>query len=418
MKKVIERIRPERKDIEEIKEALNRIMIIEDKKIELFVGGSYAKQTLVKRDKGYDVDVFVMFPYKMASQSLKLAYLLAEILKKNNFKAVRLHGSRDYFQIKINKITVELIPILKIKKAEEAINITDISPLHVTYIKNRIKKKKKLADEIRLAKAFCYSQDCYGAESYIKGFSGYALEVLVCYYGSFMKFLKQIVKWNTKEKIIIDPKKYYKNKKEVFSELNEAKLHSPVILIDPVQKERNATAALSFKTFEKLVKIAKFFLKKPSESYFFKQKINIENLKKQAKRQKARFVMIKAITSKKKVDVAGAKTKKFYEFLFFLLKKQGFKVIKGIYNFSEESLEANFYFIVKEPEKQYIVAGPPLNINKKYLKAFKKRWKKTFENKGRLCAKATRNVFDMEQLIKTISKDQFKEMGIKKIEVI
>ncbi len=418
MKKVFEKIRPEKKDLDEIKEALNRVMKIKGRGIELFIGGSYAKKTLVKRDKGYDVDVFVMFPYKMAKQSHKLADFLSKILKKHKIKAIRLHGSRDYFQVKINKITIELVPILKIKKAEEAVNITDVSPLHVTYILSKIKKNKKLADEIRLAKAFSYSADCYGAESYIRGFSGYVLEVLVCYYGSFMKFLRAMTKWNGKEKIVIDPKKYYSSKAQVMHSLNKAKLHSPIILIDPVQKDRNAAAALSFKTLEKFIKVAKKYLKRSSESYFFKHEINIEALKKETKRNKAKFVTIQVTTLKKKVDVAGSKTRKFYEYLQFILKKNGFKVIRSIFGFSEKNLEAKFYFIYKEPEKNYVIAGPPLNIPEKHIKKFKKTWKKTFVKNKRLYAKAQRKIFDMKKLIRRIPKSQLKEMGIKEIKEV
>ncbi|MBD3252791.1 hypothetical protein GF386_03610, partial [Candidatus Pacearchaeota archaeon] len=54
--------------------------------------------------------------------------------------------------------------------------MTDLSYFHVNHILKKIKKNKNLSDEIRLAKKFAYSQNCYGAESYIHGFSGYALE--------------------------------------------------------------------------------------------------------------------------------------------------------------------------------------------------------------------------------------------------
>jgi tRNA nucleotidyltransferase (CCA-adding enzyme) len=416
MKKVLEKITPTKQDIEEIKKALDKVMKIKSRGVEPFIGGSYAKGTLVKRDKNYDVDIFVMFPYK-PNQSHRLADLLAKILKKNRIRATRLHGSRDYFQVKAGKVTIELIPILKIKKAEEAKNITDISPLHVNYIRSKTSKNKKLADEIRLAKAFCYAQDCYGAESYIRGFSGYVLEVLVCYYRSFSRFMKEASKWTTKEKIIVDPAKHFKNKNLVFSGLNEAKLHSPLILIDPVQRDRNAAAALSYKTFEKFLSSVKKFLKRPQEHYFFKQEINISSLEKEAKDKKAKLRIIKAFSSKKKLDVAGAKTKKFYEYLKYIMKKNGFQVIRTIYGFSEKNLDAIYYFIVKEPSKKFIVQGPPIKVPEKYIKAFKRRWKKTFVSKGRLCAKAQRKIFSVKNLVKGIPKVQLKEMFIKKVEV-
>ena len=121
-----------------------------------------------------------------------------------------VHGSRDYFRLKISPdFFIELIPVKKVKNPKESENITDLSYSHVNYIKRKVKSKKVL-DEIRIAKAFCYATKCYGAESYIKGFSGYALELLVYYYKGFMKFIKAMEK--AKEKIVIDIEKDYKNK--------------------------------------------------------------------------------------------------------------------------------------------------------------------------------------------------------------
>ncbi len=388
----------------------------------IFIGGSLAKQTLVKRDSdtSYDIDIFIPFPYsKFKNKSSKLSDFLQQSLKNAKINYSMLKGSRNYFQVKFKNLTLELIPILAIKKASEALNITDISPLHVSYVLGKIKKNKKLSDEIKLAKAFCYASDCYGAESYIRGFSGYALEVLVSYYGSFLKFLSNAVKWKIPKsfetRIIIDPKHYYKLKQQLLKEMNEAKLHSPIILVDPVQKERNACAALSFETLKKFIEVSKKFLAHPSESYFFKEKINIDKLKSAAKKSRAKFITLKASSFKNKIDVAGAKLKKLYEFLYFSLKKNGFKVLKGEFDFNEKTYLATFYFILKEPEKNYIVRGPPLNVQEKYIKAFKKKWPRAFVKNNQLWAKSKRDITNLRELLKSISKAQLKEMGVKAI---
>ena len=51
------------------------------------------------------------------------------------------------------------------------------------------------------------------------------------------------------EKTVMDIKKFYKNKNILF-EINKSKLTSPLVIIDPVQKERNAAAALDHEKFE------------------------------------------------------------------------------------------------------------------------------------------------------------------------
>lgn len=384
----------------------------------VFIGGSLAKQTLIKRDTNYDIDVFILFPYtRFKNKSKELSKFLEQALKYSKIRYITLKGSRNYFQVKLKNLILELIPILAIKKANQALNITDISPLHVSYVLSKIKKNKKLADEIKLAKAFCYAANCYGAESYIRGFSGYALEVIVSHYGSFLKFLKAALKWDMKEKIIIDPEHYYKSRKQLFEEMNEAKLHSPVILVDPVQRDRNAAAALSYETLKRFIETIKKFLANPSEYYFFKKKIDIEKLKNVAKRSKAKVIILKALSSKDKIDVAGAKLKKFYEFIYFLMKTNGFKILQREFDFNEKTFLATFYFILKEPPQNYIIRGPPLSVPEKYQKTFKKRWPKAFVKNNRLWAKAKREVSNVHKLLKTISKAQLREMGIREIKV-
>lgn len=381
----------------------------------LFVGGSLAKQTLIKRDRDYDVDIFVLFPYaKYKNQSAKLSELLEKALKDSKLKYDVLKGSRNYYQCDFSNLVLEVIPILEIKKANEALNITDISPLHVDYILNQIKKKKGIENEIRLAKAFCYARECYGAESYIRGFSGYSLELLTSYYGSFMNFVKAAAKWNDKKKIIIDPAKFYK-RSGALDELNEAKLSSPLILIDPVQKERNACASLSPEVLKKFIDACKKFSKKPVERYFFREKLDVEKMKNEAKKSKSKFVILHAVSDKDKLDVAGAKLRKFYEFIIFSMRKAGFRISRSEFTLDEKTLEAKFYLILKEPEKNYIVAGPPLNVGEQYAAAFKKKWPNAFVKNKRLFAKARRKNSSAEEFFRSVAKPQLREMGIKAV---
>jgi len=267
LKEVLKNIKISKKEEEKINNSLNEVLKHIKKNIsklktdaEIFVGGSFAKETMIKTEK-YDIDVFIRFDKKYKRE---ISELTGKILK--GFNKTRIHGSRDYFRIKINSsFFVEIIPVKKIKNSRESENITDLSYSHVIYIKRKL-KSKKILDEIRLAKAFCYANNCYGAESYIRGFSGYGLELLIYYYGSFLKFIKAIEKMSGK--VVIDIEKHFKNKQEILMNLNSSKLQSPIVLIDPTYKQRNALAALSDETFEKFRKSCKKFLKNPGLDLF------------------------------------------------------------------------------------------------------------------------------------------------------
>ena len=125
LSEVLNDIRPTKEYEKEILDKADQIIGRINKKLKdakAILGGSGAKGTWLKT---FDADIFVMFNYgKYKDKSDKLSDILGKPLKRY-FKITRLHGSRDYFQIKQGKFTFEIIPILEIKKAEQAKNITD-----------------------------------------------------------------------------------------------------------------------------------------------------------------------------------------------------------------------------------------------------------------------------------------------------
>ncbi|MEI6850049.1 MAG: hypothetical protein WCK29_03345, partial [archaeon] len=241
---------------------------------------------------------------------------------------------------------------------------------HVNYVKKNI--NKKIAEQIAMAKTFCKAQGVYGAESYIKGFSGYALECLLIYYKSFDKMLKELVK--VKGRIILDPAKRYKNEDEIIINLNESKLNNPIVLIDPTWKDRNVLAALNNETFQKFQNKARQFLSKPSVDFFEEKNIDVEEIIEEANRKKAEFVNVKIVTNKQAGDIAGTKLKKFYSFVIKDIEKQ-FLIIRKEFLYDDKQ-SANFYLIVKS-RGEMIKIGPPMEM-KKAVTAFRKANKNTF----------------------------------------
>jgi len=377
-------------------------------KADVFVGGSVGKGTIIKREK-YDIDIFVRFDNSYNTK--KISDILQGIVGK---KARRIHGSRDYYQIsdyEKENIIIEIIPVIKIKNPEQAHNITDLSYFHVNYVTKRIKKNKKLKDEIKLAKSFSYFQGCYGAESYINGFSGYALELLIIHYGSFLNFIKAIAKFPDKKKIIIDSEKFYKNKQEVIKKLNISKTKSPIILIDPTYKERNALAGLNHETYIKFKNACKKFLKKPDENFF--EKRNIRDKFKKDKNVK--IISIK--TTKQTGDIAGTKSKKFFNFFVNTLNKS-FDVKKSDYEYVEEKNLAYYYFVIKK-KKDSIKKGPNIDSIKNFNN-FKKHHRNYFVKSNIAYAKI-KHPQNFEDFFKNFVKNNkriIKDMSIKEIKIV
>jgi len=415
LKEVLKKVEPAKEDIKLIENSLKDFLERFGKKLkslkidaEIFVGGSFAKNTVIKKDN-YDVDIFVRFDKKYDNK--EISNLLSKALKPFE-KITKVHGSRDYFKLKISPtFFIELIPVKKIKTLKEAENITDLSYSHVRYINKKVKSKKVL-DEIRIAKGFCYANNCYGAESYIQGFSGYALELLIYYYGSFTKFISAVAKMSD-EKIVIDIEKHFRNKQIALMDINSAKLNSPIILVDPTYKHRNVLAALSDETFEKFKLACKKFLKNPSIKSFEIEKINLEKIKTDAKKKKYEFILIETKTNKQEGDIAGSKLLKFYRHLgseiedFFYIKKKGFN-----YNGKKA---ARYFFVVKD-KGEIVRAGPYLK-DKKHVAKFKKKHKRTFQDKGRIHVKKKINftLRDFIETWKTKNRKKVREMDISRL---
>ena len=426
LKEVLEKAQPPREDVELIGNSLKSFLEKFEKSLkklkigaEVFVGGSYAKKTMIKKDN-YDIDVFVRF--------LNSKDNISKLTKKalGGMSGVKMvHGSRDYFQVTITKdVFLEVIPVVKVTKPSEAKNITDLSYSHVMYVNRKIREKSVL-DDIKLAKVFCYASNCYGAESYIHGFSGYALELLVAHYGSFLKFIRAMAKsgghprvypetvsdeTSTRGKIVIDIEKHYKNKLQVMMDINGSKLNSPIILVDPTYKQRNVAAALSEETFLKFQKACVAFLKSPSVKFFELQKIDFEKLREGAKKLGLEFVELEVKTNRQAGDIAGSKLLKFHKHLlgeiarFFQVKKEGFE-------YSGKKISRGF-FVVKS-RGEILQEGPSIT-DLKNVKKFKKEHPKAFVKNHRAYAKEKIN-FSVESFLKkwaTKNSKRMKEMAV------
>ena len=399
LSEVIKKIEPKKEDLkiitnltekflEKIKSNLKKFKI----DAEIFIGGSFAKRTVIKKDK-YDIDIFIRFNKKYKNEEIPL--LTKKALGNINFASV--HGSRDYFRITLKEnFFLEIIPVKRINKPEEYENITDLSYFHVKYINKKV-KSQKILDDIKLAKAFCYANNCYGAESYISGFSGYSLELLIYYYKGFLNFIRAMSKIGNnfssknrramskikEKKEIIDIEKQFKNKNNALIDLNSSKLNSPIILIDPTYKQRNVLAALSSETYNRFQKACKEFLKNPSITSFEIKKANLDKIKKNAEEKGKEFILLEAETNKPEGDVAGSKLLKFYHHLekeidkFFNISKKGF-------NYNNKK-SARYFFVAKNKEE--IVFGGPYADDKKNVSKFKKMHKKIFLKNKRIYSK-------------------------------
>ena len=408
--KVLEKIKPTAQEIKKFRSAASQFLKklnSQLKDTQAILGGSGEKDTWLS--SSYDIDVFVQFDYKKyLDRSLILSDLLEEKLKNAFPKLKRLHGSRDYFQVKYLGYDFEIVPILKIAISKQAVNITDISPLHAQWVNT---KAKKIKDEIRLAKAFARANNCYGAESYINGFSGYVLEILTVYYGSFEELLKAAVRWEHKD--IIDIEKYYRSREDLFMNVNQSKLQSALIVIDPVDKRRNAAAALDMEKFFLFRDKAAAFLECPAPLFFEKEKITFQKLEKQTMYN---LVYLEIAPLAGKEDVVGTKLLKAFQQLREKLKP--FEISSSGWEWDKGS-RAIFYFILEKRQIDPFVAkiGPPLKMEEQ-AKAFQKKNKEVYQERGRLMARVPLKEYLLPDAVNAALKEDYIKKKIRSVKKI
>lgn len=385
--KVLQGIKPENKIILVANNFVSELNnLLKQKKIDAIavLGGSMAKNTFLKED--YDADVFVKFNYSYKGKNI--SEILASALKKYEFERVK--GSRDYFHVQ-KDFLFEVVPVLDVSNIKDAENVIDMSPMHVDYFK---KKGNKLEDEVRLLKAFMKANRVYGSESYINGFSGHVVDLLTIKYGSFIDVLKAASKWNAP--VVIDLEKKLK---DPLMELDKTKISGPLIIVDPVQENRNAAAALRFDCFNTFVESCKEFLKNPDEDFF------VFKSAKQLIEKNGFLYELEIKPLKGNKDISGAKVLKVLEFLIRELENNDFIIKDFKWDYGNPCL---VYFLLKNEEvnPEKIVKGPPTNSDK-HCAAFKNKHKQIFEEKGFLFAKTNREFKNAKTLVKKLLKDPY-----------
>jgi len=398
MKDILKNILPKVDELDILKDETNNFVkkFNNLKYVTPIVGGSYAKGTSLSGNK--EIDLFIKFDYNKYSNK-DISSELKKLLNRKKIKFEIIHGSRDYFHFFSKGILFEIIPVLDIKNYKYAENVTDISPLHVSYVKKNT--NIKLKNDIRLLKQFCKANRLYGAESHIRGFSGYVLEVLVIYYGSFNKLLNSVKKWSSKE--ILDPAKHYSSKNEILLNLINSKKSSPLIIIDPVQKNRNIAAGLSDKSFNDFINLIKKY--DGSNNFFYKKDINFKKFK--------GYNIFQITPHNGKKDIVGAKLLKSLEKTKRAIENKGLKVYDYGWEWTDYA-----YFWFKTDKKLPVIKkhyGPKVDM-KVHLKKFKKKWKgkRLYRNNGRYYVNMRRDKVISKNIIEDIlERDDIKSNFVK-----
>jgi len=347
----------ERKHILELAEKLRRRVktAVEEARIEaeVRVEGSVAKDTWLKEEP--DIDIFLQVPITMPRTAFGTICL--EIAKKatEGHKQVERFAEHPYLESFIDTTRVNIVPCYRVKKGEW-ISAADRTPFHTDYLKPLL--NKSLRREIRLLKRFMKGIGVYGAEIRVGGFSGYLCELIILHYGSFAKSLRSIADW--RESRIIDHEDHFEGRDQEVRRIFD----EPLVVVDPVDRGRNAAAAVRKEKLDELIVASRAFLAKPRLEFFYPQETVTYALDKLFHVMTARgstIVFIRFGRVRAPPDVLWGQLYKSLRSLRKMLQQHDFKIIRDQVWSDERDLNM-FVFEVEQRSLPFTKKhlGPPV----------------------------------------------------------
>jgi len=323
------------------------------------IQGSVAKDTWLPGDR--DIDIFIVLPkdYLNKIRDGSIINDLMNIAIENNINWSIKYAQHPYIQLLINDFEIDVVPCIRINPGERPLTAADRTPLHTDFVNKKLGQRNT---DVRLLKAFFKSVGVYGAEIRVQGFSGYVSELLVIHYGSFLDTIRAISNWSVRH-VFIDMTSTYNEKDAV------KKFKSPVIIIDPVDPNRNAAASISRDTLAMAIAASREFLRNPRVEFFMRTR----------KVVKPTFVLPTVVIkipypTNTSPDIVWGEIKKLMASLTKNLKKLDFKVIRSMAWSDDKSIILLMISFNELELPQYeLHEGPPVNSDaaerfiKKYI---------------------------------------------------
>ena len=230
--------------------------------VECRLVGSMAKKTSLI-DKA-DMDIFITFPLTTPKEELKKygldlgRYCIEQIGADEEVR----YASHPYITGLTDSFEIDFVPCYRIKDSSQLKSAVDRTILHTDYVQANL--DDSMAKQVLLLKKFMTSINTYGANFKVGGFSGYLCELLIIKYGSFEKVI-HVAGQNWHEGFSIDLENYG----------TANNFDAPLIVIDPTDKGRNVSAALSSQKFSEFIVACRNFMENPCMDYFKTRMVDV-----------------------------------------------------------------------------------------------------------------------------------------------
>ena len=362
--------------------------------ISIQFGGSYAKGTWTPEK--IDVDIFIKLKKSISEKKF------VELGKKIGFNALKKYkpyvrySDHPFVEALVGETLVNVVPCYDVKNGEWK-SAADRSTFHTEFMNEKLTGQMK--NDTSLLKCMMKTNGVYGAEIASQGFSGYVTEVLVYYFGSFSNVIKEISKIEKNARIGQSPRRF----------------DSPIIIIDPIDTNRNLGAAISMENLGKFILLSRAYLKKPSLSFFKNKKI----ISSSEKNLEKNTIVVSFSYKKRSEDIIFGQLKRAANSLESQLVQEGFRVLRNDGIIYDENKAAIFVLLEDVLlNKNQIKTGPELfedRFSKKFIEVNVKKSKLMWVDRhGKLQSLQKRNHSDAKLFLNKMLGKNLSKFGIPK----
>ena len=354
------------------------------------LGGSFAKGTWLPGE--VDLDIFVKLKKEIDEKNFERVGKTIGLNSLKKFKPYFRYSEHPYVEALIDRTRVNVVPCYDVEQGRWR-SAADRSSFHTRYIVQSLDEAKK--NEVRLLKKFLIGTGVYGAEIAKEGFGGYVAEVFVLHYESFLGVLEAASNF-VEHQVIGNPTK---------------KFDTPLIIIDPVDSNRNLGTAISADSVGRFILASRSFLKKPSLSFFRgkPRKSNSKNL--------SNVVIIRFSYKKRSPDIVWGQIKRATSALKVQLERVGFEVLRKS-SVTDEISEAALLFLLRSTKiaNTMIKNGPDVFRKNDSEKFISKNLKKTqlmwVDENGKILSLQKRPQHDVKLFLRLLLKKNISTSGI------
>lgn len=408
---VTEQVLPAQAERDQNQEMFERIKeLIEDSyEVTARLMGSTAKHTFISGDK--DLDIFVLFPDDTSEEILEEHGLEIGETVFEYFEGEYMveYAEHPYTKGEIDGYEVEIVPAYDVASGSDIRSSVDRTPFHTEWVNTHLSDEEK--EEVVVLKAFLRGQDLYGSTLKVEGFSGYLCELLIAAYGSFHAVLEAAVEWE--EEQVIDPADHHGDAipnylKDKFSE-------EDLVVIDPVDPERNVASVLSNENHARFVYRAWKYLQDPRIEFFFPEEETVQNVDiTEDLFDRGDFVQVTFPAPDLIDDILYPQMRRLMRRLEQVLDDSDFRIFESGFHVDEDTVRILFEFYSGELPAVQKQIGPKPFHNTEHMANFSGKYDDVWIENRRLVTIVERDHTTAESLLDDFLSDDLQSKGVPK----